>query len=141
MHLQVRRIWFTEISTIGKLFLDGNFFCYTLEDKVRADGMKVKGKTAIPSGTYEIVIDHSNRFQKQMPHILNVPMFEGIRIHSGNTSFDTEGCILLGENHSTDFVGDSRVAFSKFFPKLEEGLKTGKVFIDILNGDSNEKIA
>ena len=134
MNLQLERLWYTKDSTGGKLYLDGVFFCYTLEDFVRPVGEKIAGKTAIPSGEYEVVVDFSNRFQKQMPHILNVPNFEGIRIHSGNTSTDTEGCILLGKTRTKDFVGNSREAFQEFMPLLENGLRKGEVSIHIIKG-------
>ena len=129
MKLELIRKEFTEMSTIGDLLIDGEFFCYTLEDTVR--DKKIKGVTAIPYGTYEVIINFSNRFQKPMPLLLNVPNFEGVRFHSGNSSADTEGCILLGFTKSKDFIGNSRKAFNAFMPKLKEGLKTGKVFLTI----------
>jgi hypothetical protein len=116
MTLELIRRWFTDKSTIGELFIEDVFFCYTLEDKVREE--KIKGKTAIPYGTYKVVIDLSNRFQRLMPHILDVPNFEGIRIHSGNTDKDTEGCIIVGMTKSKDFVGQSREAFNSLFEEL-----------------------
>ena len=112
--------------TIGRLYIDGAFQCYTLEDKVReVDGQpvqvwKVPTKTAIPKGTYKLIIDFSNRFQKDMPHILDVPGFEGIRIHSGNTSEDTEGCIIVGNAwNGSNFVSNSKIAFNALFSKLQ----------------------
>ena len=117
-------------STIGKLYVDEDFFCYTLEDRVR-EGEKVYGETAIPAGTYEVIIDHSQRFGKKMPHILNVPGFEGIRIHVGNRPEDTNGCILVGKMCGPDFIGGSRTAYQEFFDMLEAGLEEGKVFITI----------
>lgn len=125
MILELKRKWLSQNSTIGELFVDGVFECYTLEDVVR-DGAKVAGQTAIPYGGYDVVIDMSNRFKRMMPHILNVPNFEGIRIHSGNTAADTEGCILLGNQHGTDFIGESRLAFDAFFPKLQSALDAGE---------------
>lgn len=133
MQLHVQRYVFTDNSTIGKLFIDGQFFSYTLEDVIRPNGEKVYGKTAIPEGNYEIIIDMSQRFGRSMPHILNVPNFEGIRIHSGNNAFQTSGCILLGKEKATDYVGKSKAAYMEFMPKLSEGLKFGKVFISIEN--------
>jgi hypothetical protein len=130
MKLTLKRLVFTGKSTIGELSIDGEFFCNTLEDTVR-EGPKVYGKTAIPAGTYEVVIDFSNRFKKKMPHILNVPGFAGIRIHTGNKAQDTEGCILLGLTKGEDCIGRSRDAYGKFFYLLEAGLEQGKVFIEI----------
>jgi hypothetical protein len=129
MRLDLIRKTFTEYSTIGDLLIDGKFYCYTLEDMYR--DKKIKGVTAIPYGTYEVIINFSNRFQKPMPLLLNVPGFEGIRIHSLNTSDQTEGCIGIGFTKSKDFIGNSKSAFVQFMPKLQAGLKTGKVFIEI----------
>ena len=133
MEILITRREFTQSSTIGIMFLNDSpqIFCYTLEDTVRGVGIKIPGKTAISAGRYEVIVDFSNRFQRMMPHVLNVPNFEGIRIHWGNTDKDTEGCILLGMTKSEGFIGQSKIAFEKFFPLLEEALKIGKVFITI----------
>lgn len=88
-------------NIIGDLFINDEFFCHTLEDEKRPDGLKVYGETAIPTGTYNIKLTYSNRFKKIMPLLLDVPMFKGIRIHGGNTSKDTLGCILVAFN--TDY--------------------------------------
>jgi dynactin complex subunit len=95
MLIEVKRFEFKDTHTIGKMYVDGVYECYTLEDVVR-NGTKVLGKTAIPIGEYKLIVDASVRFKQDMPHILNVPDFTGVRIHSGNTSADTDGCILLG---------------------------------------------
>ena len=87
-----------ERNVIGDMYLNGEFFCYTLEDEVRAKGEKVYGKTAIPDGTYKVIVNRSNRFKRDMPLLLDVPMFEGIRIHSGNSAKDSSGCILVAFN-------------------------------------------
>lgn len=129
MQLKLHRKIFTDDSTIGELFIDDVFFCYTLEDKVRP--VKIKNITAIPNGTYDVIINFSNRFQKYMPLLLNVPNYEGIRIHSGNKSADTEGCILVGGTKTTDFIGNSRVTFSKLMTKLKAVEKKEKIKITI----------
>lgn len=120
-------------ATIGQLYINDVYHSFTLEDKVREDARpvtewKVKKETAIPSGTYDVVIDMSARFKRLMAHVLNVPGFDGIRIHSGNTDADTEGCILLGRTHDqgADFIGESTLAFNAFFPKLQDALSAGE---------------
>jgi hypothetical protein len=117
--LELKRTTKTDKSTIGELSIDGKFECYTLEDVVRAPGVKVDGKTAIPAGTYKVIIDFSNRFQRRMAHILDVPGFEGVRIHSGNKAEDTEGCLLVGQTKDVDFISGSKAAYAVLFPKLE----------------------
>ena len=105
MKLTLKRIALRSTYTIGRLYVDGNYFCDTLEDTVRdlnKNGKfdngekKVYAKTAIPYGTYEIKWTYSPRFKKYTPQLMNVPSFAGIRIHAGNSSTDTEGCLLLG---------------------------------------------
>jgi len=142
MKLELIRKEFTEYSTIGDLLIDGEHFCYTLEDKDRqrqTDGSiikwehynKVYGQTAIPYGSYEVITNYSNRFKRVMPLILNVPSFSGVRIHSGNTDKDTEGCPLVGFKKGVDSISQSKLAFTAFFQKLTKGLKEGKVQIEI----------
>ena len=120
MLIEVKRFEFKDTHTVGKMYVDGVYECYTLEDTVR-NGTKVIGKTAIPIGTYKLIIDASTRFKQDMPHILDVPDFTGVRIHAGNTSADTDGCILLGSTWAgKDFIGNSKIAYKKFFDKLKE---------------------
>jgi hypothetical protein len=129
MNLKLVRRTLTEQSTIGTLSINGVFECFTLEDRVRP--VKIHGATAIPAGIYEITITFSDRFQKPLPLLLNVPNFAGIRIHPGNTAADTEGCILVGTTERKDFIGSSRIAFKALFAKLEAALKKEKVFIEV----------
>ena len=129
MELNVKRTDLSENSTIGELSVDGQFECYTLEDKVRP--VKIKGVTAIPAGRYEVIINYSQRFNRQLPLLMNVPDFEGVRIHPGNTAADTEGCILVGQTKGEGFVGQSRLAFEQLFNKLQAASVTGKIFIEI----------
>jgi len=120
MLIEVKRFEFKDTHTVGKMYVDGIYECYTLEDAVR-NGTKVLGKTAIPIGTYKLIIDASTRFKQDMPHILDVPDFTGVRIHAGNTSADTDGCILLGSTWAgKDFIGNSKIAYKKFFDKLKQ---------------------
>lgn len=107
----------TKGFTEGKLYLDGVYFCDTIEDEERAK--KVQNKTAIPKGKYSVIINMSNRFKKLMPLLLNVPNYTGVRIHSGNTSEDTEGCILVGKKLKDGFVTKSRDTFKLLMKKLE----------------------
>lgn len=108
MEIKVKRI--TPIDypyTIGKMYIDGKYFCDTLEDRVRdlnKNGkfdngeVKIAGETAIPYGRYQVVVTMSPKFKRELPRLLNVPNFEGILIHRGNTDKDSSGCLLLGEN-------------------------------------------
>jgi hypothetical protein len=117
MQITVKRLHKTNTSTIGELLIDGIFQCYTLEDTERP--VKIKNETAIPKGTYKVIINQSNRFKRLLPLLLNVPNFEGVRIHSGNTNHDTEGCILVGQTRGDNYVGQSRKAFEKLFKKMQ----------------------
>ena len=123
MLIEVKRFEFKDTYTVGKMYIDNIYECYTLEDVVRT-GAKVNGQTAIPTGTYNLIINHSNRFNRDLPLLENVPNFTGVRIHSGNTSANTEGCILVGTTWSgKDFIGNSKVAFNKLFEKLKKAKK------------------
>jgi Family of unknown function (DUF5675) len=100
MEMTLTRIAYNGDCTIGELRIDGQLFCHTLEPTTRFQKgdptKKVFGKTSIDSGTYDVTVDFSPHFGKELPHILNVPCFEGVRMHGGNTSADTEGCVLCG---------------------------------------------
>jgi len=120
MKLTLERIYKADTYTIGKLFIDGVLFCDTLEDVVRPTTEKVWGKTAIPNGTYKVILNMSNRFKCLMPLLLNVPSFDGIRIHAGNTAEDTHGCLLVGKNTIKGKVTDSRKTFSDLMAILQE---------------------
>lgn len=107
MKLELKRRFLGESYTIGSLSIDGKKFCDTLEDKVRdlnkngvfdGDEKKVYGETAIPYDTYDVVVDYSPKFKRELPRLQNVRHFEGILIHRGNTAEDSAGCILVGEN-------------------------------------------
>lgn len=129
-----KRLWFTDKSTISELFLKDSFQCNILEDRVR--DIKVPGETAIPYGTYEVVVSFSNRFNMFLPLLLNVPNYEGVRIHPGNKAQDTEGCLLPGtyDPKNPDFVSSSRSAFNLVFPKIKEASEFGKVYWKIIDG-------
>jgi len=129
MELKLIRETKTDDSTIGKLFINDVFHCFTLEDKERE--VKIQNVTAIPKGRYEVIINFSNRFQQLMPQLLNVPNFAGVRIHWGNYSKDTEGCILLGTSKGVNMIGNSRTAYAKFMSIVNKVSKKEKIFITI----------
>lgn len=140
MKLTLKRIALRPTYTIGKLYIDDVYFCDTIEDTVRdlnKNGKfdngekKVHSKTAIPYGIYEIKWTYSPRFKKYTPQLMNVPSFEGIRIHAGNTSADTEGCLILGKNKQVGKVLNSRDTINKFYPIIKEACSSGKVTIEI----------
>lgn len=122
MKLTVKRIAKQPTYTIGKLYIDDKYFCDTLEDvdrgltdKMTVDQIlkiKVKGQTAMPAGSYKVLVTYSPKFKKALPLLYNVKGFEGIRIHSGNDSEDTEGCLLVGKNKVKGQVLDSRITFN-----------------------------
>lgn len=118
MNIIIKRIFKGPDYTIGRLSIDGKYFCDTLEDTVRAPGVKIPGKTAIPAGQYKIKLTESLRFGRLMPRLENVPGFTGVLIHSGNSSEDTEGCILVGKNRVKGKVLDSRETFARLFKLL-----------------------
>ena len=127
MKLLLKRTYKGDKYTIGKLYIDGEFFCETLEDVVRP--AKIKHETAIPFGTYKVILTMSNRFKKVLPLLLNVPNFDGIRIHAGNTDADTSGCILVGENKVKGKVINSQLTMSKLMPILS---KANTIQIEII---------
>ena len=149
LKITVKRKILNECDTIGDLYVSYpedpetlEFVCNTLEDKVRnkkgtkkEDFVKVYGETAIPYGTYRVVITYSNAFQKKLPEILNVPLYEGIRIHAGNTKDSTNGCILLGDSpkisQTESWIYNSKKNMNKFMSILEPAIKKGRVIIEI----------
>jgi hypothetical protein len=122
--------------TFGKLFVDEQFECFTLEDEIRPPGVKVPGKTAIPPGTYQVIITYSKRFKRPLPLLVGVPNFEGVRIHSGNSEKDTEGCILVGKKQTPDMILESRDALRHLHAAIKGALtKDDKVWIQIRNAE------
>lgn len=132
MKLLLERSWCGPKCTIGQLSVDGVAECFTLEDVVRPHGEKVPRETAIPSGTYPVTITPSKRFGRDLPLVENVPNFEGVRIHQGNTAEDTEGCILVGRTKGPTWVGESKAAFAALYEKISEAIAAGdKVTLEI----------
>lgn len=128
MKLELKRIALREAYTIGKLYIDGIYFSDTLEDVVRdlnkdgdlndAGENKVMHETAIPYGTYKVIMNMSNRFKRIMPLLLDVKNFKGIRIHSGNKATHSSGCILVGKNTIKGQVTNSKHYEKLLYEKL-----------------------
>lgn len=143
MLLTLQRTSLGPRATLGHLDIDGVAECVTLEDVVRLDdpatpkdeGAKIQDQTAIPAGRYKVVIDFSQRFGKLMLHVLDVPGFTGIRIHSGNTHADTSGCILVGlVVDGPDRIHGGSVALPRLFTKVKAALdRREEVWITVLN--------
>lgn len=152
MELLLKRIALQDTYTIGKLYVNGTYFCDTIEDKVRdlnKDGDlndvgegKIPSLTAIPYGKYEITLKvKSPKFSLKpsyswcggyLPRLINVPHFEGILIHAGNTADSSAGCILVGENKVKGQVINSMVTLKKLYPILKEALdRNEKIWIKI----------
>lgn len=132
MQLKVIRTEKNMYCTIGKLYIDGQYFCDTLEDVDRGlsndmeinkiTSVKVYGKTAIPTGTYSVILSQSNRFKRILPEILNVPGWSGVRIHSGNKAEDTLGCILVGTRLNEQYITNSRETEKKLLVLMQIAL-------------------
>lgn len=116
-----------ETCTHGDLFVNGKHECVTLEDVVR--DKKIYARTAIPHGTYDVIVTRSPRFNRLLPILIDVPGFEGVRIHTGNSSEDTAGCVLVGmfrPSEERDWISNSRIAFNSLFQKITLSLDHGE---------------
>lgn len=142
MNLLLKRRPSTQKTTIGEVYLEDRLVCYTCEDVIRPAGQKVYGQTAIPPGIYEIKLAQPPKYQKaygvtvSTPWLQNVPMFEGILIHPGNTAVDTEGCLLPGltVNPDGEGVGVSGLAYGMLCLLIGHALGAGEqVFIEVEN--------
>lgn len=140
MDLKIIRKYKKQNYTIGKLYINNQYFCDTLEDTDRGlssdmpleeiKKIKVKDNTAIPSGTYKVLYTYSPRFKRMLPLINNVPGYEGVRFHAGNSIADTSGCVLLGFNKEKGKVLQSRDTCNKFYKLIEEAIyKKGEAII------------
>ena len=140
MRLTLKRIANKDNYCIGKLYINGKYFCDTLEDRDRGldDSMTVEdilsmkkyGETAIPCGIYTVLLTYSPKYKKIMPLINNVKGYSGIRIHSGNSSKDTLGCLLVGKNTVVGRLTDSRNTYNALFKRLQQK-GSNKITIEI----------
>jgi hypothetical protein len=147
MRLEIERRWKKETYTIGRLYVDGVYFCNTLEDKSRGlkqtdstffiKQRKVYGETAIPTGTYKVAMNVTSPkyaavawywqlCRGKMPRLLDVPGFEGILIHPGNNALDTLGCILVGKNTKVGQLTESKATFKALYKEMEKAVKEGE---------------
>lgn len=124
MILRVLRYDLTMTRTMGLLLVDGRFLCYTLEDPLRR--IKIPGDTAIPDGDYAAELYSSPRFKQNVVRLANVPNFDDIEIHWGNTAGDTRGCVLVGLSRDRDAVTKSRAAFDRLMPLVRSALVSGQ---------------
>lgn len=128
MNLRVERLWKKAGYTVGRLYVDGRLYCNTLEDVVRDlnKEAKVSGKTAIPAGVYRVVYNWSPKFGRNLPRLLNVPYFDGILIHPGNSADDSAGCILVGKNTEVGRLTESRYTSDRLNVLIEEAQRRGE---------------
>ncbi len=131
MQIEIERFQFSDISTIGRLKIDGTFYCYTLENVVRFNEQKIDKKTAIPVGIYSVIVNVSPRFHRELPRVLNVPGYDGILIHRGNFARDTHGCILVGMGFSENKISESAITEIELVNKLKA--EKGKIQLKIYN--------
>ena len=144
MELELKRIARRDTYTIGRLYIDGKYFCDTCEDRDRGlrqdlpvsvnQARKVRGQTAIPTGRYRVTLGvKSPKYSKKkqyaacngyVPRLINVPAFDGILIHIGNTAADSEGCILVGRNKKVGMVLESTNTFWQLYSRLQEAKDT-----------------
>lgn len=135
MKLRVERLWKKPTYTVGRLYVDDKLYCNTLEDVVRDldKEAKVPGKTAIPAGTYKVIFNWSPKFGRNLPRLLNVPHFDGILIHPGNTADDSAGCILVGKNTEVGRLTESRYTSDKLNVLIEDAQRYGEeITIEII---------
>jgi hypothetical protein len=137
MTIRIDRQWKKAEYTISKVYINGRYFgCNALEDTDRGllqamqiaeiQKRKIKGKTAIPRGYYDVKVTWSEKYQRNMPLVVDVPGFSGIRLHSGNSAKDTEGCILFGKNDKVGWISDSRYWTDKIYRLINTALAKGE---------------
>lgn len=135
MKLELKRIALKPNYTIGKLFINGTYYCDTIEDKVIDlnkngkfdDGLsKVMHQTAIPYGTFKVVVNYSPKFKRELPRLLDVPYFEGILIHNGNDQNSSSGCIIVGENKRVGKVTNSTFYMNNLTARIKDAQNKGE---------------
>lgn len=141
MIIELNTIFKGDKYTISKLYIDGKYYCDTIEDAVRdlhlecpytSRGQscrcneKIYSETAIPAGTYKVIVTMSNKFGRELPLLVDVPHFLGIRIHRGNTSKDSSGCIIVGENKIKGTVINSTKYEIDITKKIKEAIANGE---------------
>lgn len=135
MKLELKRIALKPNYTIGKLFINGTYYCDTIEDKVIDlnkngkfdDGLsKVIHQTAIPYGTFKVVVNYSPKFKRELPRLLDVPYFEGILIHNGNDQNSSSGCIIVGENKTVGKVTNSTFYMNNLTARIKDAQNKGE---------------
>lgn len=141
MIIELNTIFKGDKYTISKLYIDGKYYCDTIEDAVRdlplecpytSRGQscrcneKIYSETAIPAGTYKVIVTMSNKFGRELPLLADVPHFLGIRIHRGNTSKDSSGCIIVGENKVKGTVINSTKYEIDITKKIKEAIANGE---------------
>ena len=139
MNILISRLYYTAQATMGELFINGERFCYTLEDTVRAHGIKVPGHTCIPEGEYYVKLTMSSRFKRELPMIYTEPNefeiikggigFKGVRIHRGNKHIDTHGCVLVGMQQKGNMVLQSKLAEEALMLRLSQAKDPIKLIV------------
>lgn len=139
MKVLLDRKWKKQTYTIGRVYIDGVFFSNSMEDKDRGLSqdmslldilaLKQKSLTAIPTGTYTVMMTYSPKYQRMMPQVMDVPGFDGIRFHSFNTAEDSDGCIGLGMNDKPGWISNSRKTHTEFEKRLRDAGGTCKLTI------------
>ena len=136
MRLVLNRDYFADGFTLGKMYMDGVHLGFTAEDtdrRVESGGEKVPKQTAMPRGKFLVTLSHSNRFDKIMPEVHNVPQFTGVRIHGGNTAEDTEGCPLLGKERTGKGVRNCAAVNEKLIRALRDAAdRNEKVYLEVV---------
>ena len=132
-------------ATLGALYADHVWQCWTIEDAIRERSgqpvayWKIQGRTAIPAGRYRVIVTPSARFQRRLPLLVDVPGFTGVRIHPGNGPLDTDGCLCVGRTRRVGSVGESRLAFTPLFERIDRAV--GDVWIAIENPRDLQELA